>query len=105
MKRFYESNLFMNGAVNENFVCDDKGLRRCTHIEMARLKGLEIYDYNNCRNKSLMYRYISQTTNATVISYIAKTLREYLGGKETNGKATAIFSEELIKEYFRAVKR
>lgn len=96
MNKLYESNLFTAGAVNENFICDDKGLRRCTHIEMARLKGLEIYDYNNCRNKSLMYRYISQATNAIVISYIAKAIREYLGGKETNGKATAIFSEEQL---------
>lgn len=96
MKRFYESNLFINGAVNENFVCDDKGLRRCTHIEMARLKGLEIYDYNNCRNKRLMYRYISQATNATVISHIAKALREYLTGKVTNGNVAVSFTKEQL---------
>ncbi len=96
MKRLYESNLFMNGAVNENFVCDDKGLRRCTHIEMARLKGLEIYDYNNCRNKRSMYRYISQATTATVISYIAKALREYLTGKKTNGTAVVSFTKEQL---------
>lgn len=94
--KVYESNLFMNGAMNENFICDGKGLRRCTHIELARLKGLEIYDYNNCRNKSLMYRYISQETNAIVISYIAKALRDYLGGKEINGNAATCFPEEQL---------
>lgn len=101
--KIYESNLFMNGAINENFICDDKGLRRCTHIEMARLKGLEIYDYNKCQNKIWMYRYISQATNAIVISYIAKALSEYLGGKETNGNATTCFSKEQlpVKKYMK----
>ena len=96
MNKFYDSNLFMNGSSYENFICDDKGLRRCTHIEMARLKGLELYEYNKCKNKRLMYHYIAQATDAIVISYIAKALREYLGGKETNDNATICLPKENI---------
>lgn len=99
MNKFYESNLFMNGIMTENFLCDREGLRRCTHIEMARLKGLTLYDYNKCKNKRLMYRYISQATNAIVITYIAIALREYLSGKETACNKTTCFSKkELIAE-------
>lgn len=43
-----------------------------------------------------MYRYISQATNAIVISYIAKALREYLSGKETTDDTTIFFSEEQL---------
>lgn len=94
MNKLYESNLIMNGTVYENFLCDSKGLRKCTHIEMARLKGLALYDYNKYKNKRLMYRYISEATNAIVISYIAKTLREYLSGKEVTNVTTIRFSKE-----------
>lgn len=94
MNQFYESDLIMNGIMHENFVCDDKGLRRCTHVEMARLKGLALCDYNQYKNKRLMYRYISQATDAIVISYIAKALKEYLSGKETNDDTTICLPEE-----------
>lgn len=96
MNQFYESDLITNGILNENFICDSEGLRRCTHIEMAQLKGLALYDYNVCKNKRMMYRYISQATNAIVISYIAKALREYLNGKETVGDTELYFPEEQL---------
>lgn len=96
LNKFYESNLIMNGSMFGNFLCDGEGLRRCTHIEMARLKGLALYDYNEYKNKRLMYRYISQATNAIVISYIAKTLREYLSGEKSVEDTTICFLEEEL---------
>lgn len=96
MNKLYESNLIRNGVVFENFLCDGEGLRRCTHIEMARLKGLGLYDYNEYKNKRLMYHYISQATNAIVISYIAKALREYLRGEKSADDTTRCFSEEKV---------
>ncbi|MCI8408768.1 MAG: hypothetical protein HFJ09_05795 [Lachnospiraceae bacterium] len=96
LNKFHESNLIMNGSMFENFLCDGEGLRRCTHIEMARLKGLALYDYNEYKNKRLMYRYISQASNAIVISYIAKALREYLRGEKSTKDTTICFSEEQL---------
>lgn len=65
-------------------------------MEMARLKGLALYDYNEYKNKRLMYRYISHATNAIVISYIAKALGEYLSGKEATDDTTVCFLEEQL---------
>lgn len=96
MNKIYKSNLIMSDSFSENFLCDCKGLRRCTHIEMARLKGLALYDYNKYKNKRMMYFYISQATNAIVISYIAKTLKEYLSGKEAVRNPKVSFPQEQL---------
>lgn len=92
--KFYESDLLRNSRIDENFICDSEGLRRCTHLELARFKGLALYDYNEYRFKGLMYRYISQASNAIVIFYLAKALREYLSGKEAFDKTSVDFAKE-----------
>lgn len=60
------------------FVCDDNGLRRLTHNELAFVKGLEWYNYNKCSNKERMYRKIASSSNVYLIEAIGRVLFDYL---------------------------
>lgn len=76
IKEIREPQLLHLGII-DNFICDEKGLRRFTHNEIARLKGLPEFNYNNCNNKKVMYRNIGSSSNAFVIKGIAKKIFEY----------------------------
>ena len=38
----------------EIYTIDGEGVRRLTHNELAAMKGLTGYDFNQCKNKSSM---------------------------------------------------
>lgn len=62
---------------SEIYVMDEEGIRRLTHNELAAMKGLAGYDFNQCKNKGEMYRKIAGASNAYVIEALAKALIDY----------------------------
>ena len=60
------------------YVCDNIGLRRLTHNELAYGKGLKGYNYNKCSNKDRMYRKIASSSNVYLIEAISRVLLNYL---------------------------
>ena len=64
------------GAMRENYVVDRIGPRRFTHNELASVKGLVGYDYNECTNRRKMYDKIAYASNTYVVLAIANSMRE-----------------------------
>lgn len=60
--------------IRETYVVDSLGLRRFTHNELAKLKGLPIINYNDCSNKRRIYNKIAASTNAYVAREIANNI-------------------------------
>lgn len=70
------------GYMRENYVVDYLGVRRFTHNELARLKGLDNYNYNICNNKRRMYNKIAYASNVYVVSAIIEEIMRFLKGEE-----------------------
>lgn len=66
------------GYMRENYCIDQIGPRRLTHNELASLKGLYQYNYNNQRNKRRMYNKIAYASNVYVVEAIANVIRDYI---------------------------
>lgn len=66
------------GYMRENYFVDRIGPRRFTHNELASLKGLYPYNYNNQSNKHRMYNKISYATNVYVAEAIAGKIRDVI---------------------------
>lgn len=66
------------GYMRENYCIDQIGPRRFTHNELASLKGLYQYNYNNQRNKRRMYNKIAYASNVYVVEAIANVIRDYI---------------------------
>lgn len=65
-KSLVESETLHMGGPRECYVVDKIGPRRFTHNELARLKGLDIEDYNQCKNKRRMYQKIAYASNVYI---------------------------------------
>ena len=65
------------------YVCDDEGIRRITHNELAFVKGLKGYNYNECSNKERMYRKIASSSNVYLVEAISRVLADYLSKEDT----------------------
>lgn len=76
--KIYETTLIYLSRNNTNYLCDTKGIRQLTHNEIAYLKGLPEYDYNNFTSKYTMYNYLIDSSNAYIINALAKQLLCYL---------------------------
>ena len=62
----------------ESFYVDDMGFRKLTHNEYASLKGFPLaYNFNNCSNKTRMYRKIATSPNIYVVKAIALQIHKY----------------------------
>lgn len=83
-KQEKETKLIQMGFFKEMYLVDSIGLRRFTHNELARLKGIEGYDFNKCSNKKNMYRKIAYSSNVYIVEAIAKTLIDYAYTIEDN---------------------
>jgi len=77
-----QTNLINIGLFREMFLVDSIGLRRFTHNELARLKGLNKYDFNSCNNKQRMYMEISYASNFYIVQSIAESIKKYFGDKK-----------------------
>lgn len=76
--KYGETKEIDTGMMSTMYVAFREGLRRFTHNEMAKCKGMTDYNYNNCLNKRNMYGYISEASNAYVIEVLAKQLKKVL---------------------------
>lgn len=66
------------GFYREMYVVDAVGIRRFTHNELALLKGIKNYNFNNCVNKQKMYMRIAYASNVYVVEAISKALKDYV---------------------------
>lgn len=77
-----ESKLIYTGLYRDIFIMDSIGLRRFTHNEFARLKGIQNYNFNDCANKLKMYSKIAYASNVYIVEAIARALIDYLDNKD-----------------------
>lgn len=76
-KSIIPSDIVQISAAGEVYVKDEEGVRRLTHNELAAMKGLAGYDFNQCKNKIEMYRKIAGTSNAYLIEALVRKLIDY----------------------------
>lgn len=76
-KRLIPSDEVQIAFAGEIYTIDGDGVRRLTHNELAAMKGLTGYDFNQCKNKSSMYKRIAGTSNVYVIEALARALQDY----------------------------
>jgi ABC-type lipoprotein export system ATPase subunit/site-specific DNA-cytosine methylase len=67
-----------NSIFRDVLFFDVVGLRRITHNEYARMKGLLNYNYNDFKGRWEMYNLIYMSSNKYVISSLAKCIKEFL---------------------------
>lgn len=79
--KIYESKFFYLSRIYTNYIFDINGLRRLTHSEIAYLKGLPKYNYNNFSNKQEMYDYLLGSSNVYTTYALAEQLICYLKGE------------------------
>ncbi len=81
-------------------------LRKLTHREMARMKGLPDEFYLDTGNKSWLYRNLMHGSNAVLIRRIAEAVRRLLDGdgKRNRQMINAYRFENLLEKYLRYKK-
>lgn len=79
--KMYESKFFFLSRIYMNYLYDVEGLRRLTHNELAYLKGLPLYNYNNLPNKLQAYNYLLESSNVHTTYALAEQLLFYLKGE------------------------
>lgn len=79
------SNIYFD-LFREMYLKDAIGIRRLTHNELASVKGLKGYNFNECRNKYEMYRRIKRSCNVFVVAAIGEQVRRYLDDVVLSGK-------------------
>lgn len=89
------SNQIYNAFFAENYIVDKLGPRRITHNELAKIKGLFVWDFNDCKNKRRMYQKLAYETNVFAIYEIVQSVNIYF---ENTGL-------ECEKETFEVVDR
>lgn len=69
----------------ETYLVDSIGVRRFTHNELARAKGLFGIDFNRCKKKRNTYIQIQNSCNAYIIQKIAENLKCYASMQDDIG--------------------
>lgn len=84
-------------------IYDERGLRKITHREMARLKGLPDHFYLDASNKSLLYRKLAYGSNAAFIRHMAEAVSRLLDGDGIRNQqlVNTYRFENLLEKYFR----
>lgn len=77
-------------------------IRKITHREIAKLKGVPDNYYLDTKNKSWLYRKLTYSSNVSVIEQIAKTIRYYLEENTVRDQqlSNGVKFEKLLKKYF-----
>lgn len=79
------------GYMRENYIVDKLGPRRITHNELANIKGLFTWNFNECKNKRRMYQKLAYETNVFIVYEMAKNINLYY--KDTNQD----YSKETVR--------
>ncbi len=81
------------GVMRVNYLVDAIGPRKFTHNEYALLKGLNHWEYNNCKNKRRMYDKIAYASNVYVLKAIADNLILYINKANSQSE----YKEEVLE--------
>jgi len=84
---FRETSFIYFEIFKEMYIIDTIGIRRFTHNELAAVKGLKGYNFNECRNKYMMYKRIVRSCNVFVVEAIGKAVRLYLDDMKLMGES------------------
>lgn len=81
----------------EMYLVDAIGIRKFTHNELAALKGIIDYNFNDCTNKQKMYTKIAYASNVYVVEAISKALKGYANNEEYAKKPASRLKKQKIK--------
>lgn len=70
------------GYARESYFIDEVGPRRFTHNELATLKGLYSYNYNEIKNKARTYIKIANASNVYTVEALAKEIKYYIDNSD-----------------------
>ncbi len=78
-------------------------IRKITHQEIARLKGIPDDYYLDSKNKSWLYKKLMASSNMLIIEQIAKSIRYYMEANTVRNQqlSNGVKFENLLREYFR----
>lgn len=84
-------------------IYDGRVLRKITHREMARLKGLPDKFYLDTSNKAWLYQKLAYGSNAVFIRRMAEAVRRLLDGDGVRDqqRVNAYRFQNLLEKYFR----
>lgn len=98
-KGYKKTNIVSMTYAQEMYVADGFGLRRFTHNEIARVKGLINQSYNNPVNMDSMYRKLKAGSNVFVYSSFAENIKKIdLYEREKNNRDYSA-AEKTVIEY------
>lgn len=100
--RYVSSEIINWNSIKVPLVSSYGKIRKITHREIAKLKGLPDNYYLDMKNKSWLYRKLISSSNVSVVEQIAKTIRYYMEENTVRNQqlSNGVKFEKLLREYF-----
>lgn len=100
--RYISSDIIKWDIVKVPLINTDGKIRKLTHREIARLKGIPNEYYLDTNNKSWLYRKLMLSPNVKVVELIARSIKKFMEETPVRNQQTynGIKFEELLHQYF-----